>query len=79
MKNEFIKRFAEAIERDENKVRMSDKFREYEQWDSLAVLSLMAMINEEFDITIPRFEFEELETVEDIYKYIITEARSWNE
>lgn len=76
MKNEFIKRFAEAIERDENKVRMSDKFREYEQWDSLAVLSLMAMINEEFDITIPRFEFEELETVEDIYKYIITEARS---
>jgi len=71
MENEFIRKLAEALELEENKISTSDKFKEYEEWDSLAVLSVLAMINEEFDITIPRQDFEKLETVKDIYNYII--------
>lgn len=69
-KKNFLKLFEEFLDKDENTVQMEDKFRDYVEWDSLAFLSTGAMINEEYDIVIPRQEFEELLTIEDIYNYI---------
>ena len=68
-KEKFLELFEEALEKDET-VKMEDKFRDYEEWDSLAVLAVLAMINEEYDIVVPRQEFDKLITVEDIYNYI---------
>ena len=69
-KENFIELFEELLEKDENTIKMDDKFRDYVEWDSLAVLSAGAMINEEYDIVIPRQEFEKLITVEDLCNYI---------
>ena len=66
----FLELFEESLDKKENTVQMEDKFRDYEEWDSLAFLSTGAMINEEYDIIIPTEEFEELLTIEDIYNYI---------
>lgn len=71
MREIFLHLFKDALERDENNVKMEDKFRDYEEWDSLSVLSVLAAINEEYDIIIPRADFDKLETVQDIYNYII--------
>lgn len=71
MKETFLHLLEDALERDENNVKMEDKFRDYEEWDSLAVLSMLAAINDEYDTTIPRADFDKLETVQDIYDYII--------
>ena len=71
MKETLLHLLKDALERDENNVKMEDKFRDYEEWDSLSVLSMLAAINEEYDIIIPRADFDKLEKVQDMYDYII--------
>jgi acyl carrier protein len=66
----FIDLIKETLEMEAQEVKSKDKFRDYEEWDSLAVLSVLAMINEEYDIIIPRKEFEKLITIEDIINFI---------
>lgn len=70
---QFIALFAEALER-ESGVSPEDKFREYEDWDSLAVLSIIALIKQNYDITIPRRDFDKLQTIEELYNYIVAHA-----
>ena len=68
--DEFINYLAELLERDVQAVNPDDRFREYEEWDSLALLGLGAMIDENYSIVIPRKEFEQLVTVKEIYEFI---------
>lgn len=70
MITEFIDALAEALEKDPVNLKPEDKFRDYEEWDSLAVLSVIAMIKQGYGITIPRKEFDELVTVEELFSYI---------
>lgn len=70
---QFTALFAEALER-ESGVSPEDKFREYEDWDSLAVLSIIALIKQNYDITIPRRDFDKLQTIEELYNYIVAHA-----
>ena len=67
--DQFINLFAEALEK-EDPIEATDEFRNYEEWDSLAVLSIIAMIKQNFDITIPRQEFENLRTISDLHTFI---------
>ena len=66
----FIENLKEALEIEDHEVEPEDKFREYEEWDSLAVLAVLAMINEEYDITIPRDEFDNVQTIAELYELI---------
>jgi len=66
----FLNQMAELFERNNGDIKPNDNFREYEEWDSLTSLSLMAMLNEEYDITIPRADFEKMTTLADLYDYI---------
>jgi acyl carrier protein len=67
---QFILNLENALERQEGSVKADDKFRDYEEWDSLAVLTTMAMIDENYDMTIPREDFEKCIFVSDLYNYI---------
>ena len=62
----FIEKFAEAIER-EGKIKMEDNFRDYDEWSSLAYLSVIAMMDEEYDTQIEEAQFKQLKTVQDLY------------
>ena len=62
----FIEKFAEAIEREE-KIEMQDEFRNYEEWNSIAYLSVIAMMDEEYDTQIEEADFKKLRTVQDLY------------
>lgn len=64
--NEFIEKFAEAIEREE-KIEMDDEFRNYEEWNSIAYLSVIAMMDEEYETQIEEADFKKLITVQDLY------------
>ena len=70
MNEDFLNLFAEALEKEISEVAMDDEFRNYEEWNSLAVLSIIAMIKQNYDITIPRKEFDELKIVSDLFEYI---------
>lgn len=54
----------------ETELSMETRFRELEEWDSLAYLSTIAMIDDEYDIVINANEFKELETIGDIIQTI---------
>ena len=62
----FIEKFAEALER-EDEIKMEDEFRNYDEWSSIAYLSVIAMMDEEYDTQIEEAEFKQLKTVQDLY------------
>ena len=62
----FIDLLHEALER-EDEIQMGDNFRSYDEWDSLAYLSLIALLDDEFGVQIEEAEFKQLKTVQDIY------------
>ena len=62
----FIKLFAEAIER-EGEIKMEDEFRNYDEWSSIAYLSVIAFMDDEYDTQIEEAEFKKLRTVQDLY------------
>lgn len=70
MEQKFIDLFREVLEADGKEITLTDKFREYEEWDSLAYLSVIAMIDEEFDVQIEGKDFKELKTIEDLINAI---------
>jgi len=70
MKNRFIELLKEALENDELEINMSDNFRDYDEWDSLTLLTVIAMIDEEYDIVIEGDRFDKLLTVEDLFEEI---------
>jgi len=66
----FINKFIEVLEIEDHEVNPEDKYRDYEEWDSLAFLSLQALINDEYEITIPRSEFDNVQTIKELYSLI---------
>ena len=65
---QFIEELIEVFERDD--IDPDDEFRDYEEWDSMAYLSLIASIDDNYDIVIPGEEFANLNKIIDIYNYI---------
>jgi len=68
--DEFLNLVADILNREENSISLQDDFRKYDEWDSLAALSFLAMINEEYDVIISRRDFDDMITLEQIYQYI---------
>ena len=66
-KEQFIEKFAEALEMDMSELTPETEFRKLSRWDSLAYLSLIAMLDEEFDIQIEQSQFKSMLTIEDVY------------
>lgn len=62
----FIELFAETLER-EDEIRMEDNFREYDEWSSIAYLSIIAFMDDEYDTQIEEAEFKKLKTVQELY------------
>lgn len=75
MEKEFLEKLKEALEIEDRELVLTDKFREYPEWNSLAFLSVIAMIDEEYDVIIEGKDFRKLETVGDIIN-AINERRS---
>ncbi len=68
---DFMEKFAEAIEMDSAEGLKEDtRFRELDEWSSLAVLSVIAMLDEEYGMQIENIDFKRLETVGSIAHYI---------
>lgn len=70
MKEKFNEAVKEALESEENEISMDKPFRDRDDWDSLAHLSLIAILDEEFGVEIEDEEFEKINTFEDLYKVV---------
>lgn len=70
LSKDFIIAFADAIERDADLINAEDSFRDYDEWDSIALLSLVAMLDDNYNVNIPRETFEKLETVQHLINQV---------
>lgn len=70
MEKKFLTKFREVLEIEDRELQLEDNFREYEEWNSLVFLSLIAMIDEEFDVIIEGRDFKQLKTNAEIIEAI---------
>ncbi len=70
MKDKFLEVLKEVFEMEDQEINMEDKFREYDEWDSLTHLSLIAMLDDEYDLQIEEIEFKKIETVQDLFNKV---------
>lgn len=71
MDKNFIELFAQTLEMESwENLNADTNFRELEQWDSVAYLSVIAMIDEEFGVVIDGKDFSQLKTLGDIENFI---------
>ena len=71
---EFIEKFAFAIEVDPSELNADTKFKALENWDSLNALSLIAMADADYDVTLTGNDILQTQTIGDLMK-IVTERR----
>ena len=70
MEEKFLEKFKEALEIEDREISLSDEFRHFDEWSSLAFLDLIAMIDEEYDVVIEGNDFRELATIGDVLNEI---------
>ena len=69
---EFAALFAEQFdETDASLIKSDTKFHDLEEWSSLIGLSLIAMVDEEFDVALKGDDVKTSVTVEDLYNKVI--------
>ena len=62
--------FKEALEIEDEPVEMNDVMSDFDTWDSMSRLSLIALLDEHFEIEVSDDEFENMKTVQDLYDQV---------
>ena len=70
MEAKFLDLSKEVLEIEDKEISLNDEFREYDEWDSLAYLSVIAMLDDEFEIVIETEDFKKIRTVGDLLKEV---------
>lgn len=71
--DDFILRFAEEFdETPEDAFSFDTEFKELEEWSSLVALSIIAMVDEEFDKSITGADIRASKTIEDLYNIVLS-------
>ena len=69
---DFIEKFAEQFgETPSEEFEANTEFKELEEWDSLTILTIIAMVDEEFGIKIKAEEIRSVDTVEELFTLVV--------
>ena len=69
--DEFIKAFAEEFDETPAEVFKADtKYRQLEEWSSLIALSIISMVDDQYDKTITGADIRSTTTIEDLYNIV---------
>lgn len=72
---EFIEKFAEQFdETDASEIQASTDFKELDEWSSLLALSIIAMVDDEYDVTLKGDDIRNSDTVEDLFNLVKSKA-----
>lgn len=67
----FIENFAAQFEDTDSAVFTPDtKFRELDEWSSLTALSILAMVDEEYDVQLKADEMRKTNTVQELFDLV---------
>ena len=67
----FIEHFAEQFdETSADEITATTEFRELDEWSSMTALSIIAMVDEEYDVRIKGDDIRNTKTVEDLFNIV---------
>ena len=73
--NEFIQNFADQFDdTDASEFTATTNFKELDEWSSLIVLSIIAMVDDEYDVTLKGDDIKNAVTIEDLFKTVESKA-----
>ena len=68
--NVFVDQIAEQFD-DVSGLTPETKFREIEGWCSIVALSIIAMVDEEYDVSLKGDDIKKSETIKDIFDLVL--------
>lgn len=69
--NEFVAHFAEQFDfTDLDEFKPDTVFRDLDEWSSLMALSIIAMVDEEFEVTLQGDDMKAAVTIEDLFNIV---------
>lgn len=72
---EFIENFADQFDdTDISELKPETVFKELDEWSSLIALSVIAMVDEEYDVTIKGDDIRNSKTIEDLFNAVKAKA-----
>ena len=68
---EFIEKFAEQFDDTESsEIQADTEYRELDEWTSLTALSIIAMIDEEYDVQLKADEMRKTQTIQELFDLV---------
>lgn len=68
---DFIEKFAEQFDdTDASEIKAETVFKELDEWSSLIALSIIAMADEEYEVTLKGEDIRTSNTVEDLFNVV---------
>ncbi|WP_243388975.1 acyl carrier protein [Flavobacterium aurantiibacter] len=67
---DFLQLITEVLEIEDRTITAEDHFKQFDEWDSLARLSLIASIDDQYNVIIDDQTFTKLETLQQLYDEI---------
>ena len=72
---DFIEKFADQFDDTEaSELNAETKYKELDEWSSLVALSVIAMVDEEYDVAIKGDDIRNSETIQDLFEIVKTKA-----
>tara|TARA_Y100001958_G_scaffold130883_1_gene99905 strand:- start:725 stop:952 length:228 start_codon:yes stop_codon:yes gene_type:complete len=68
--NDLLDSLVDVFDKDVDEMNIDDIFKEYDEWDSVAALSLVASIEDNFEIIISGDDIDSFSTIRDILNFI---------
>ncbi|MBP1671305.1 MAG: acyl carrier protein [Bacteroidetes bacterium] len=70
---EFVIKFSEQFESaDRKSIKASTRYKDLEEWDSLAVLTIISMVNSTYNVELIGADVRGASTVEELYNLVIS-------
>lgn len=76
MEEKFLRLFEEILEKDTGTVHMDDMFRDFGEWNSLATLALIAMVDENYGVSLHREDLTQSQSVRDLYQRVMEKTKA---
>jgi len=73
--NEFIEKFAEQFDETDISIFTAEtEFRNLDEYSSITALSIIGMVDEEYDVSLKGEELNNAVTIEDLYNIVKSKA-----
>ena len=68
---EFVEKFAEQFDETDASVFTPDtKFRDLDEWSSILALGIIAMVDEEYEVTLKAGDMQQAITISDLFELV---------